>query len=74
MTKKPTKPRIRNPSKKPPTLHQNPTVSDDEETLDFDDIPNAQRLNNAYAEYLDLENTKSERQLAREHGCGKSSL
>jgi hypothetical protein len=51
-----------------------PMVSDDEETLELDDIPTSKRLNNAHAGWLDTGNTKRVRQLAREHGVRKSSL
>jgi hypothetical protein len=61
-------------SARTPAPYQSPTVSDDEEILDYDEVPKAQRLNNCYTEWLDPENTKTERQLAKEHGVGKSSL
>jgi hypothetical protein len=77
MAGKPAKPKGSQTAKKapkPPTHYQSPTATDDEEILDIPDIPTSIRLNNCYAEWLDPENTKSERQLAREHGVGKSSL
>jgi hypothetical protein len=77
MTKASKKPAGRKTVKihtKPPTLHQVPSISDDEDTLSLVDIPTWQRLNNAYSEWEDPENTKSQRQLAREHNIGKSSL
>ena len=51
----------------------NRTLSDDKETLDFD-LSKAERLNNAYAEYLDPNNTKSERKLAEEHRVSRGGL
>jgi hypothetical protein len=51
----------------------NPILSDDEET-DYFDLPKAERLDNAYSEYLDPDNTKSERQLVREHGVSRGGL
>jgi hypothetical protein len=61
-------------SNKSPFLYCSPIVLDDEETLELDDIPTPQRLNNAYAEWLDTRNTKGVRQLAKEHRIEKSSL
>jgi hypothetical protein len=77
MDKKPTKPKgpqRTTTAPKPPSPYQSPTVTDDEEILDIANIPTPIRLNNCYAEWLDLENSKGERQLAMEHGVGKSSL
>jgi hypothetical protein len=74
MAKKPTKLKKSKKAAQIPTPYQSPTVSDDEDVLDYDEIPKAQRLNNCYAEWLDPNNTKGERQLAREHNVGKSSL
>jgi hypothetical protein len=48
-------------------------LSDDEET-DYFNLPKAERLNNVYSEYLDLDNTKSKRQLVREHGVSREGL
>ena len=44
-----------------------------EEALEFD-LSKAQRLNNAYAEYLHPNNTKIERTLSLEHGIARSTL
>jgi hypothetical protein len=77
MTKASKKPAGRKTAKihtKPPTPHQAPSISDDEDTHSLVDIPTSQRLNNTYSEWEDPENTKSQRQLAREHSIGNSSL
>ena len=77
MTTKSTKPKQSLKGKtlpKSPTPYHSPTVSDDEEVLDYADVPTPTRLNNCYAEWLDPQNTKSQRKLAEEHGVGKTSL
>jgi helix-turn-helix, Psq domain len=77
MAKRPTQRAPLQKGQKPsksPMPYQSPTVSDDEEILDINDIPTPIRLNNAYDEFLDPQNTKGVRQLAREHGISKSSL
>jgi hypothetical protein len=51
----------------------NLTLLDDEKT-DYFDLPKAERLDNAYSKYLDSDNTKSERQLVREHGVSRGGL
>ena len=51
----------------------NSLIFSDDETLDFD-LSKAERLNNAYAEYLHPDNKKSGRRLAREHGASRTSL
>ena len=45
----------------------------DEEALEFE-LPKAQRLDNAYAEWLHPDNIKSERAISLEHGIARSSL
>ena len=67
MSKKSAKPKIGK------STTNSPTFSDNEETLDFD-LPKAERLNNAYAEYLHPDNKKSGRRLAKEHGASRTSL
>ena len=52
------------------TTANNLALSDD---LEFD-LPKAQRLDNAYAEYLHPNNIKSERTLSLEHGIARSTL
>ena len=71
---KPKGPATGRKSNKSLSPYCSPTVSDDEETLELDDIPISQRLNNAHAEWLDTGNTKKVHQLAREHGVRKLSL
>jgi hypothetical protein len=44
----------------------NPILSNNKKT-DYFNLPKAERLDNAYFEYLNLDNTKSERQLVKEH-------
>ena len=51
----------------------NLALSDDEEALEFE-LPKAQRLDNAYAEWLHPDNTKSKRALSLEHRIARSSL
>jgi hypothetical protein len=56
------------------TLYQSPIVSNDEEILDYNKVPKAQRLNNCYVEWLNPETTKTESQVAKEYRVGKLSL
>jgi hypothetical protein len=63
MTNKPTKPKTGK------SFINNTALSNDE----FD-LPKAQRLNNAYAKYLRLNNTKSKKKLSLEHKIARSSL
>jgi hypothetical protein len=63
MSNKPAKPKTGK------STINNPALSDDE----FD-LPKAQRLDNAYAEYLRPDNTKSKRKLSLEHRIARSSL
>jgi hypothetical protein len=50
-----------------------PILSDNEET-DYFNLPKAEQLNNAYFEYLNPDNTKSKRQLVREHRVSQEGL
>ena len=51
----------------------NPVLSDNKEALEFE-LLKAQRLDNAYAEWLYPDNTKSKRALSLEHKIARSSL
>jgi hypothetical protein len=59
MARKPATTKKGEKSARTPALYQSPTVSNDEEILDYDDVPKVQQLNNCYIEWLDPENTKS---------------
>jgi hypothetical protein len=51
----------------------NPILSDNKKT-DYFNLPKAKRLNNAYSKYLNLNNTKSKRQLIKKHKVSQEGL
>jgi hypothetical protein len=51
----------------------NPILSDDKKT-DYFDLLKAERLDNVYSKYLNLNNTKSKRQLVKEYKVNQGGL
>jgi hypothetical protein len=51
----------------------NPILSNNKKT-DYFNLLKTERLNNAYFEYLNPDNTKSERQLVKEHKVSQEGL
>ena len=77
MTKNSTKPKQPPKGKnllKSSTSYYSPTVLDDEEVLCYADVSTPTRLNNCYAEWLNLQNIKSQRKLVEEYGVRKTNL